>query len=535
MKNELKAALALSLLSVVGIQSAYSLDAYTAITRYKVLTNEQVKVEVSDSQSAEYIEVDGSVANLVISSTNPQIKTLLIQGELVDVSNLGNQSLKKDVKIAAGLNRITVVGLAADGKTVLSEKGLNVLSSTSKYNVKSGAISGKAVWKKSEGPYLVNGDLVVNPGAELQIEAGTTVYFSGHARLTVNGKLKAEGTSTDWIYFTKLPEQGSELWDGIHFFKTRDENHISYAWITYGEIKDEGMVSNIDSRLVLENSVLGKTHQRKVVAMDASTVIRNNLFMSPFSKNEAPMVGFDSEHIKAKHVPLWGELNVENNIFEKLKGYNDAIDYSVEPYLFFTPKLKPTEVENNPVFHFNAFLGGGDDGIDLDSNALVDSNFFTGFNKDQWNVSAGESNAISTGKKHSIVVTNNVFYKMEHLATLKADGFMTFTNNTVVDVQVALALYNPEKGRQGYGKGLAVKNNLFFNTPEIIKYAKRGLDITASYNFGQLEQLSPYGKNNIDSANVDPSFVDYSNQNFTLKPTSSLLGKGDNGKKLGSN
>jgi hypothetical protein len=86
-----------------------------------------------------------------------------------------------------------------------------------------GVIAGDATWSAAQGPYLVTGDVSVENGARLTVEAGVTVRFQAGRRLTVqNGALRTTGSAADPVIFTSTadisggtPAAGD--WGGITF------------------------------------------------------------------------------------------------------------------------------------------------------------------------------------------------------------------------------------------------------------------------------------------------------------------------------
>lgn len=51
------------------------------------------------------------------------------------------------------------------------------------------------IWTSADSPYSVIGNITVPPGEILTIEAGVTVSFQGHYKITVLGTLNAQGTN----------------------------------------------------------------------------------------------------------------------------------------------------------------------------------------------------------------------------------------------------------------------------------------------------------------------------------------------------
>ena len=125
----------------------------------------------------------------------------------------------------------------------------------------SGPITQNTTWTllpnppNNGSPYIVTGDVTVNPGVTLTIEAGVEVKFNGNYSLIVNGTLNSLGTATQRVKFTSnqsSPAKGD--WQGINLGQN---NGIQYAIVEYA---NNGIsVSNlpfqqIDNCIIRENN-----------------------------------------------------------------------------------------------------------------------------------------------------------------------------------------------------------------------------------------------------------------------------------------
>ncbi len=111
------------------------------------------------------------------------------------------------------------------------------LNSNTAVNV-SGIVSGN--WT-NDSTYIVDGDIIVQSGQTLNIEAGTEIKFNGYYSLIVNGTLTAIGTENNNIIFTSVSSTPSNNdWNQIIFNPNSTSSEINYCIIEYGHLADFG-------------------------------------------------------------------------------------------------------------------------------------------------------------------------------------------------------------------------------------------------------------------------------------------------------
>jgi hypothetical protein len=108
--------------------------------------------------------------------------------------------------------------------------------------VPAGPVSG--IWSREESPYFVTGGIHVAKGAELKIEPGVKVFFTGPFGLTVGegAKLTAEGSAAQPIEFTAWNKEAG--WGGLRFVNSGYDDVLRYCTISYAK-KGTGRVPGI--------------------------------------------------------------------------------------------------------------------------------------------------------------------------------------------------------------------------------------------------------------------------------------------------
>lgn len=105
-----------------------------------------------------------------------------------------------------------------------------------------GPITVDTVWPASQNPYVVANDVVVQNGATLTIEAGTTIYMASDTQFTVqSGALKAIGRADSPIRITSQKQQNGQPaapgdWQQLMFgVGTANASRLEHVQVEYGK------------------------------------------------------------------------------------------------------------------------------------------------------------------------------------------------------------------------------------------------------------------------------------------------------------
>jgi parallel beta-helix repeat protein len=136
-------------------------------------------------------------------------------------------------------------------------------------------ITTNTTWNSSAGPYYIEGNVTVDFGRNLTIEAGVDIYFNGPYSIYVEGDLYALGSPVDMITFTT--NITSQKWNRIQV------NATGYAEIKYCRITNAtyGVCLNTSQESVVQYNNI--SHNFIGVFLDTSpnnTISNNNILFN---------------------------------------------------------------------------------------------------------------------------------------------------------------------------------------------------------------------------------------------------------------
>ena len=297
-----------------------------------------------------------------------------------------------------------------------------------------GTITQDTVWFLADSPFVLSGDVTVNPDVTLMIEPNVQVRFGGPFSLNVNGRIVANGTSEKRIRFTTNDPTNSTVWQTIRINGTQTSSFINceIEHGTDGITVDNGHVE-------MKYSSTKFTVQNGLLVNNGSVLVEESIF--------------ESNNSTGIHISGDSQVTMTNNTVES---NGDGIILSGN--LTGTVEITQNTVANNT-----------NSGVTLEAdayaNTMITRNTVSGNN----NGFLVQSNT-STTINHNYIFNNTVgiFYQdgSDHQA-----HFNDIYNNTVgIDASSHItvdATYNYWGDKTGpfhpslnpYGKGNTVGDN----------------------------------------------------------------------------
>jgi CotH kinase protein/Lamin Tail Domain len=453
-----------------------------------------------------------------------ETRSVRVNGALVDDSNWSQKDgawSMDGVGLNPGVNRIIVQALdgpAGTGNEI--ERGaLDIWYDDGDMAVIGGTIASDTILDAASGPWQIPTSLTIPAAVTLTIESGTTLFFEEGAGLVVleGGRLVAEGTKFQRIRLTRVPNSTAH-WEGVRFDHTLQDNRLCSVDIEFGDGQGES-VDVQHSRVLLDNVTWAGT-DTLILNLDHPTVIvRDSVF---------PSLG-DAEPIHGVGLAGAEQLVFERCVFGSATGYNDIID--------FAGGKRPGPILE---IYDSVFLGGGDDGPDLDgADAHIEGNTFMHFNRNQGGDST--SNAIATGRNGAdateICVVRNVFVDNDYAVLVKEDGFLRAENNTFVNTAVAaISFGEPDRNPpRTPGQGATMARNIFWDNAALFAHY-----FEASHpDYGPAElaiddSILPTVWHDLGMGNIDADPLFEGPDDFRLKAMSPARATGPLGLDLGA-
>ncbi|MCF7976397.1 MAG: lamin tail domain-containing protein [Phycisphaerae bacterium] len=435
-----------------------------------------------------------------------------------DLELLGLSAKQGELTLLPGLNRLTARTFDGPNGTgrLLDSAYIDVAFQVSTVTDMAGTLTADTLLTADSGPFHVTNMLTVPQGVTLTLEAGTTVFFESNAGITVQsgGCIQALGTLAQPIRMTR-PLTATTNWQGLLLDHTRQDNRLCYVDFEYGDRQGVSVAVEYAS-VLMDHVTFGGTASQVLELHHPDAVILHCVF---------PSVATEPIHGSG----LTGDesLIFDNCVFGSALGYSDIID--------FTGGERPGPIVQ---FYNNTFLGGPDDGLDLDStDAHIQGNLFMNFHQN--NSSDSTSNAVATGNDtghpSQVNLAENIFVNSDYALLLKEDCAAIMQNNTIINMsKAAISFGEPDRNpprRAGYGAQLT--NNLFWNNTAIFEHYFQAPNpnygptaVTADYCVLP-EAWTGLGMQNVD---MDPMIT----LDGTLDNLSPAIGSGLGGTTLGA-
>ncbi len=308
--------------------------------------------------------------------------------------------------------------------------------------VVSGNISSNATW--TADTVKVTGNLTVNSGISLTIQAGTRVEVSNAVHIDINGKVLALGNATDSIYFYA---PGGATWRGIIMDNqagTPDTTAFRYCSFkgSRSNFQDGGVFYLFEiKKLILSHCLfqnnLATGEGGSMYMFDSDPLIEHCRFAQNTAGGHGGAISIESSqnitknsvpHIKACH---FLDNSASSSYGGAIYGYRGSVDYVIEDCVF----------RNN--------LGGRGGALTfVGTDPVIRNNIISNNTADQH-----EGGALYLGDANALVEHNRIDSNYAYSNSFQSRGGAIYIRFSNVDI-----LENHFKGNEsGYGGAISLE------------------------------------------------------------------------------
>ena len=439
---------------------------------------------IIQAQAPVLIDTPYSAANTTLTYSN----TTLLDNSTFTWAGTGNISANPLYANAASSNfRLTSTSPCRDtGDPAMTDPDLSRVDMGALYFGGGTAGGGTIAWTAAGGPYRLTAATTIPAGTTLTIGPGTAIYADQNVRMTVNGRILAQGTADHRITMSHVPgtvaagdcdpikngtQTGPPKWGGLRIVDSLAQENIvqcvdfinaqgtSPATAVETDQENWGSVGTIRSWAWIDNCTWTGSHLRWCYGRCAKLTVSRCVFGDMFDATEAPpadfVTGSDNrqEPLKVEYVttdtalsgnanflngfPVGGWFRVYYNNINGNKGHNDVFDGDGGRVGFSFPLD----------CRYNTFNGlTGDEHVDLKGDALIANNTFQRGTKDIYTIDKGYSNIVSgdaysftepggaTNPYTTIMFARNLAFDVDHIVNCKDKVATIVEHNTIADM-----------------------------------------------------------------------------------------------------
>jgi hypothetical protein len=338
----------------------------------------------------------------------------------------------------------------------------------------------------ASAPYQANTDVRVPPGSILVLQPGATLVLGAGVALDVQGQLYALGNEE--APASILGRGAAEAFDTVRLTGRRSELHSCVMAFGHVLLSVEGTdAAPIEVDACRLDSWVGQ----EPLALRFEDA--DGLFLHD------SRIGVETPDEEIQGEAVHGETSAAillRNIFGKRLGYRDVLD------------LGPCDDPHVPRIVSNEFLGGEDDGIDLDGcKGVIAGNYVHDFVGGE---GAANGGGLTGGGNSEVLVINNILERAVHAIGYKDGARALLINNTIVGCDEGFRA-------QGDAQVVAI-GNIFWGNGEDVSGDFAGY-LTASFNLFDVAGLTGVNGN----VGGPPHFIVDSGMPYGLGPDSPVL------------